>query len=150
MSEKRHLMQLQTFESIRQETDVGEPFWYARELAPLLDYQDYRNFLRVIDKARQACELSKQPVKDHFGDVTKMVDIGSGAQREPVTNRHGLSGKWGWQIASSLSVGARRSVVAFFATTGPVATVAKNATVDQASVVKQTFTTDLCGVGHAA
>jgi len=82
MSEKRHLVQQQTFESIRQEPKVGEPFWYARELAPLLDYQDYRNFLRVIDKARQACELSKQPVKDHFGDVTKMVDIGSGAQRE--------------------------------------------------------------------
>jgi DNA-damage-inducible protein D len=70
-----------TFEGIRQEDDGGVEFWFARDLAPLLDYQDYRNFQRVIEKAKQACEQSGQPVADHFGDITKMVEIGSGAYR---------------------------------------------------------------------
>lgn len=70
-----------TFEGIRQEDDGGLEFWFARDLAPLLDYQDYRNFQRVIEKAKQACEQSGQPVADHFGDITKMVEIGSGAYR---------------------------------------------------------------------
>ncbi|WP_211461082.1 DNA damage-inducible protein D [Collimonas silvisoli] len=71
----------QTFESIRREDNDGNEFWFARDLAPLLDYRDYRNFLRVIDKAKQACALSNHPVSDHFGDVTEMVQIGSRAQR---------------------------------------------------------------------
>lgn len=47
----------------------------------MLEYQDWRNFLQVVDKARVACEQSGRPVDDHFGDVTKMVPIGSGAHR---------------------------------------------------------------------
>lgn len=70
-----------TFESIRQVDADGNEFWSARELAPLLEYQDWRNFMQVMDKARVACEQSDRPVADHFGDVTKMVSIGSGAQR---------------------------------------------------------------------
>lgn len=73
--------QISSFESIRRSEENGAEFWFARELAPLLDYQDYRNFLRVIEKARQACEGSGYDIEDHFGEVTKMVDIGSGAQR---------------------------------------------------------------------
>lgn len=72
---------ISSFESIRRSEENGNEFWFARELAPLLDYQDYRNFLRVIEKARQACEGSGYDIEDHFGEVTKMVDIGSGAQR---------------------------------------------------------------------
>lgn len=72
---------ISSFESIRHSEENGNEFWFARELAPLLDYQDYRNFLRVIEKARQACEGSGYDIEDHFGEVTKMVDIGSGAQR---------------------------------------------------------------------
>lgn len=70
-----------TFEGIRQVDADGNEFWSARELAPLLEYQDWRNFMQVVDKARLACEQSDRPVADHFGDVTKMVSIGSGAQR---------------------------------------------------------------------
>lgn len=73
--------QINSFESVRRNDENGNEFWFARELAPLLDYQDYRNFLRVIEKAKQACEGSGYELVDHFGDVTKMVDIGSGAQR---------------------------------------------------------------------
>lgn len=72
---------ISSFEKIRRSEENGAEFWFARELAPLLDYQDYRNFLRVIEKARQACEGSGYDIEDHFGEVTKMVDIGSGAQR---------------------------------------------------------------------
>ena len=76
-----------TFESIRQHDEAGDEFWSARDLAPLLDYQDWRNFMQVVDKARLACEQSGQAAADHFGDVTKMVNIGSGAQR-PVPDVH--------------------------------------------------------------
>jgi len=77
IAERQHA----TFESIRQQDGNGDEFWSARALAPLLEYRDWRNFAQVVDKARQACEQSGHRVADHFGDVTKMVDIGSGAQR---------------------------------------------------------------------
>lgn len=71
-----------TFEGIKQMDADGNEFWSARDLGPLLDYQQWRNFKPVIDKAIQACEQSGQSVADHFADVRKMVDLGSGAQRE--------------------------------------------------------------------
>ncbi|CAN0624335.1 DNA damage-inducible protein D [Burkholderia multivorans] len=71
----------QTFESIKQVNDAGAEYWFARDLAPLLDYQDWRNFVQVIEKARVACERSGHLVDDHFGEVTKMVSLGSGARR---------------------------------------------------------------------
>lgn len=70
-----------TFESIRRFDEAGSEFWSARDLAPLLEYQDWRNFMQVVDKARVACVQSGHDPEDHFGDVTKMVSIGSGAQR---------------------------------------------------------------------
>lgn len=70
-----------TFESVRRE-EGGADYWLARELAPVLDYQDYRNFLAVIEKARTAARAAGLEPADHFGDVTRMVDIGSGARRE--------------------------------------------------------------------
>lgn len=70
-----------TFEGIRHVDEEGHEFWLARELAPLLDYQDWRNFMQVVEKARIACQQSKHPITDHFGDVNKMVPIGSNAQR---------------------------------------------------------------------
>jgi DNA-damage-inducible protein D len=71
-----------TFEGVRQVDDDGNEYWFARDLAPLLDYQDWRNFMQVVEKARLACQKSELVVEDHFGDVTKMVGLGSGAQRE--------------------------------------------------------------------
>lgn len=71
-----------TFEGIKQTDGEGNEFWLARELAPLLDYPQWRNFLPVLDKAREACRNSGQKVEDHFADVRKMVGIGSGALRE--------------------------------------------------------------------
>jgi DNA-damage-inducible protein D len=71
-----------TFESIRQVDEAGNEFWLARDLAPLLDYPQWRNFKPVIEKARQACQQSAQALADHFAELRKMVDLGSGAQRE--------------------------------------------------------------------
>lgn len=71
-----------TFEGIRQQDEQGNEFWLARELAPLLDYQDWRNFMQVVEKARLACRKSGHVVRDHFGGFTKMVEIGSGARRK--------------------------------------------------------------------
>jgi DNA-damage-inducible protein D len=70
-----------SFENIRQQDERGDEFWSARDLAPLLEYQDWRNFMQVVDKARLACEQSGQAVADHFGEANKMVSIGSNAQR---------------------------------------------------------------------
>jgi len=71
-----------TFASIRRVDEDGNEFWLARDLAPLLDYPQWRNFLPVLLRARQACQQSGQSVDDHFADDRKMVNIGSGAQRE--------------------------------------------------------------------
>ena len=69
------------FDQIRRIDADGEEFWYARELQKALEYNDYRNFELTIFKAMDACRTSGFEVSDHFGDVTEMVEIGSGAHR---------------------------------------------------------------------
>lgn len=70
------------FESDAQQTDNGVEFWLARDIQHLLGYSKWENFLNVVSKARTACEISGHQVLDHFPDVRKMVDLGSGSQRE--------------------------------------------------------------------
>jgi DNA-damage-inducible protein D len=72
----------QPFENLRLHDGDGNEYWSARDLAPLLDYKDWRNFLNVLSRAVQACETSNQEVSDHFVEATKKVTLGSGAQRE--------------------------------------------------------------------
>lgn len=69
------------FENIKHTFEDGIEYWNARELQLVLEYTEWRNFLKVIDKAKTACENSNIPVDDHFVDVNKMVGIGSGAER---------------------------------------------------------------------
>ena len=71
-----------TFESIRHFDESGQEFWLARQLADVLDYSQYRHFLPVIERAKEACLNSGQLVENHIEDVLTMVDIGSGAKRE--------------------------------------------------------------------
>ena len=71
-----------TFESLRQVNQYGQDFWSARELGKVLGYSEYRHFLPVIEKAREACKNSGQATSDHFEDILEMVDIGSGAKRQ--------------------------------------------------------------------
>lgn len=71
-----------TFEGHAQRTEQGVEYWLARDLQHLLGYAEWRNFGAVLSKAKTACEVSGHPVADHFVDVNKMVDLGSGSQRE--------------------------------------------------------------------
>lgn len=59
----------------------GIEYWLARELQHLLGYTQWRNFERVIEDAKAACEKVGGRVKDHFADASKMVEIGSGTAR---------------------------------------------------------------------
>jgi DNA-damage-inducible protein D len=63
-------------------TQNGVEYWMARDVQRLLDYTEWRNFLLVVDKAKIACMKSRQTIADHFVDVNKMVQLGSGSQRE--------------------------------------------------------------------
>ncbi|MCM1079323.1 MAG: DNA damage-inducible protein D [Bacteroidales bacterium] len=56
--------------------------WSARDLCTLLGYTQWRNFVNVIDKAKESCVNAGQSLTDHFADVSKMVVLGSGAERE--------------------------------------------------------------------
>jgi DNA-damage-inducible protein D len=60
----------------------GVECWSARELQRLLGYSQWQNFEKVFAKAKDACEHAGEPVADHFIDVNKMVEIGSGAQKQ--------------------------------------------------------------------
>ena len=71
-----------TFEAHAQQTDSGVEFWLARDVQHLLGYAKWENFLNVVSRAKTACEISGHAVADHFPDVRKMVDLGSGSQRE--------------------------------------------------------------------
>ena len=71
-----------TFEAHAQQTEGGVEYWLARDIQYLLGYDEWRNFNTAISKAKTACEVSGHRVADHFADVGKMVDLGSGSQRE--------------------------------------------------------------------
>ncbi len=70
------------FEEIKHTDETGMEFWYARELMPILQYSNWQNFEKIINKAKTSCENSKINVLDHFTDINKMVQIGSGAERK--------------------------------------------------------------------
>ena len=71
-----------TFEDIKHIDENGVEFWYARELQIVLSYKEWRKFENVINKAKESCKNSGITVSDHFVDVDKMVQIGSGAKRK--------------------------------------------------------------------
>ncbi|MCU0795143.1 MAG: DNA damage-inducible protein D [Akkermansiaceae bacterium] len=73
----------ETFEGHAQQTESGVEYWLARDLQHLLGYSEWRNFHQTaISKAKTACEISGHAISDHFVDVNKMVQIGSGSERE--------------------------------------------------------------------
>lgn len=72
-----------TFEQlVHEDLDTSVEFWLARDLQTVLGYQRWENFSKVISRAITACELAGYDPKDHFLEVTKMVSLGSGADRE--------------------------------------------------------------------
>jgi DNA-damage-inducible protein D len=80
--EKETIIKLnKSFEESAYEQD-GVEYWLARELQILLGYSDWRNFINAAEKAKESCKTIGEAVLDHFVDVTKMVKIGSGAERK--------------------------------------------------------------------
>lgn len=73
------------FESIKQFDENGKEYWTSRDLSRILEYTDYRNFLKVVDKAKTACSNSNQQVFDHFVDFNDMIPIGKGGNRPAIT-----------------------------------------------------------------
>lgn len=71
-----------SFEDYMYTDENNIEFWYARELQGLLEYTEWRNFEKVIQKAQDACKNSGHGILDHFVEVNKMVEIGSGAVKE--------------------------------------------------------------------
>ena len=72
----------QIFENIKHINEAGEEYWLARELQSVLEYTEWRNFLKVIEKATLSCLNSGFIIENHFVDINKMVSIGSGADRK--------------------------------------------------------------------
>lgn len=70
------------FEQIKEIDENGNEFWGARKLSKILEYSEFRHFLPVIERAKEACSNSDQPLQDHFEDYLEMVPIGSGAERK--------------------------------------------------------------------
>lgn len=65
------------FDSIKHENESGEEFWYARELQVALEYTEWRNFSKVIERAKSSCQNSGNPISDHFVEVNKIVKAGA-------------------------------------------------------------------------
>jgi DNA-damage-inducible protein D len=77
--EKKHY---QTFDSIKETDSEGREFWTSRKLSKILDYSEYRHFLPVVERAKEACKKSGHEVSDHFEEFLEMVEIGLGAKRK--------------------------------------------------------------------
>lgn len=69
------------FEESAHEQD-GVEYWFARDLQLLLEYTEWRNFEKVIDKAKIACNNSKQDTHDHFVGVNKTIEMPKGAKKD--------------------------------------------------------------------
>ncbi|HMD67833.1 MAG TPA: DNA damage-inducible protein D [Chitinivibrionales bacterium] len=76
-----------SFEDIKHLSDEGSEFWYARELAPVLEYIQWRNFAKVLDRAMLACKNSGYAASDHFAEVGKTIRMPKTATKEVVDYR---------------------------------------------------------------
>ena len=70
------------FESIKHTDENGIEYWYARELAKILEYTEWRNFKKVINKSISSCKNSNNTVNEHFVDVNKVLMVGNNAKMQ--------------------------------------------------------------------
>ena len=69
-----------TFEDIKHIDDYGNEFWFARELQKVLEYKDWRNFQKVIDKAVLSANNSLSSEEDWVVEVNKPIKTGKGKE----------------------------------------------------------------------
>lgn len=72
---------VKNFDELVQKKD-GVEFWFARDLQKLLGYTEWRKFVGVIDKAKEACKRSNFSISDHFVGADKTISMPKGAERE--------------------------------------------------------------------
>lgn len=82
MSKDISKKELTLFEKIKKLDENSNEYWSARDLAKVLEYSEYRHFVPVIDRAKEACLNSKQLIEDHFEVILEMIELGKGAKRE--------------------------------------------------------------------
>ena len=73
---------LTVFEQIKETDENNVEFWGARKLAKVLEYSEFRHFLPVIERAKEACRNSGQNISDHFEDYLEVINLGKGAKKE--------------------------------------------------------------------
>lgn len=73
---------LTLFETIRQKDDNNHEYWSARDMAKVLEYSEYRHFIPVIERAKEACANSRQVIANHFEDILEMIETGKTAKRK--------------------------------------------------------------------
>ena len=72
----------QTFESIKHINEAGQEYWFARELQPILDYTQWRNFNEAVERAKLACKNSGIDPDNHFADVSKTIQMPKNASKD--------------------------------------------------------------------
>jgi DNA-damage-inducible protein D len=83
MDKKRLGLIKQQFDIVVHSVDEENiEFWFARELMPLLGYERWENFDKAISRAIDSCQTTGIEASDHFREVTKMVQLGSGSKRD--------------------------------------------------------------------
>ena len=70
-----------SFEDIKHIDENGVEFWYARELMPILEYNKWENFEKVINKAKETCKNTGISVLEHFPDIRKTIKMPKGAEK---------------------------------------------------------------------
>jgi len=71
-----------SFEEMKEVNEYGAEYWSARDVQPLLGYDQWRNFDRAVRKAKTSCEQSGNDCDHHFAGVNKMIEIGKGGVRK--------------------------------------------------------------------
>lgn len=70
---------MRALEEKRKVTKKGGEYWMARDIQGVLGYSRWENFKNILDKARMSCESAGVEPRDHFREVTKMIEVGKGA-----------------------------------------------------------------------
>lgn len=87
------------FESIKHINEHGEEFWYARDLQVALEYKEWRNFNKVIEKAKVACENSANSINEHFVETNKTIEMPKTAMKTILDFELSRYARTGWHHA---------------------------------------------------